>query len=428
MWNLTEDVHSVEVLAIALDALTAILLILVGGVLFQAWRARGGSLRRFKLSTFLVFVALVAVAVQYVVRQRQAGQGDRAVVTAMSPGSPERLPDVAWHAWGPTWLRRLLGEAAFAGCDRAVGAYGLESPDIAAAVGLQKLKDVYISGDISNEDLQLLGELPDLDDLCLEGCGAIGPGVEAVTVEAEECWPRFSFPPMANLRHLHLSFSRIRLAGLEKLKRLEVLELSGSKVRDDDMRGIGQLRTLRLLDLSETAVSSVGLAQLTGLHEVQELWLDGTRVDDAGIQHVANLKQLRTLVIEGQQITDSSISSLNQLAHLEHLRIYDTAISAEGLAGLAGLPEFQELWLIRRETADAFDVRHLAGLTTLRVLTLGVSSLTDADIPSLERFTHLEFLGLYDTGITADGFAALRRALPNCKIYGYSPAPQTSPK
>jgi len=437
-WNLTEDVFSVDSLAIALDALTAVLLILAGGVLFQAWRRHGGSFRRFRLSTFFVFFTLVAIAVQYIVRARAAGQSDRATVEAL-PADAWLSPEVEWQRWGPTWLRHLVGDGPFEGCDRAVSIY-LNPADVRSALALRELKVVGVGGDISNDQLQLLSEWPKLEDLSLGLSLPEDPGIDPENTEAEECSPRLAFPPLANLRRLDLGFSNFqlegqedlnggsfedlsgpshRLVGLENLKQLDVLHLSGAIVCDDELRAVGQLRKLRFLSIEETAVTRVGLAHLAGLTDLRELYLDSHRVDDVGVQFVAQLKQLRSVTLGRWRLTDACLASLKPVAHLESLTLHRTRITPAGLAGLSGLQDLQQLSLLGPVPGCAMEVHYLAALPALRELDLADFSLTDADVPSLARFTHLESLSLGNTRITAAGFAALRAALPNCRVVKY---------
>jgi hypothetical protein len=59
----------------------------------------------------------------------------------------------------------------------------------------------------------------------------------------------------------------------------------------------------------------------------------------------------------------------------------------------------------------------LAGLPALRTLLLNRNpGVTDAGIKSLARLKGLRFADLRGTGVTEEGAARLRKALPDCQV------------
>jgi hypothetical protein len=61
-------------------------------------------------------------------------------------------------------------------------------------------------------------------------------------------------------------------------------------------------------------------------------------------------------------------------------------------------------------------LEHLKGLTQLRTLFLGYTSVTDAGLKHLKGLTQLQSPGLTETKVTDAGIAELGKALPNCRI------------
>lgn len=62
------------------------------------------------------------------------------------------------------------------------------------------------------------------------------------------------------------------------------------------------------------------------------------------------------------------------------------------------------------------DLVHLSVLTGLQSVCLYQTDITDQGLVHLENLTELKWLILEGTNVTEDGIAALRQALPNCKI------------
>jgi Leucine-rich repeat (LRR) protein len=115
-------------------------------------------------------------------------------------------------------------------------------------------------------------------------------------------------------------------------------------------------------------VTDSGLENLKGLSNLTELWLAGsTRVGDAGMEHLKDLTKLTRLNLKYTQVSN---------------------------AGLV----------------------HLKGLSNLTGLGLGHTRVGDAGLEHLKALTILKELDLTGTDVTAEGVAALQKALPKCKI------------
>jgi hypothetical protein len=61
-------------------------------------------------------------------------------------------------------------------------------------------------------------------------------------------------------------------------------------------------------------------------------------------------------------------------------------------------------------------IAHLAGLTTLRNLSIADTAVGDGAVPDLARLRGLRSLRCDKTRLTASGLAKLREALPDCRV------------
>ncbi len=91
------------------------------------------------------------------------------------------------------------------------------------------------------------------------------------------------------------------LVGLEPV--LAWLELGGTSVTDEGLRGLTRFPRVARLGLARTAVSDAGLRHLTGLAELESLNLYATRVSDAGVGVLAGLPKLRKVFLWQTAVT-----------------------------------------------------------------------------------------------------------------------------
>ncbi len=61
-------------------------------------------------------------------------------------------------------------------------------------------------------------------------------------------------------------------------------------------------------------------------------------------------------------------------------------------------------------------LRSLAGLPELRRLSLDSANISDSSAETIAEWKKLEFLNLYHTLVTSEGYQVIREALPDCEI------------
>jgi len=137
---------------------------------------------------------------------------------------------------------------------------------------------------------------------------------------------------------------------LTRLKKLEALDLSSSRIHDlAPLAGLKELRTLRLADTTVT-----NLAPLANLTKLESLSLDGTLVTN--LAPLAGLTKLESLQLYGAPVND--LVPLARLTNLKYLALSSTRVT---------------------------DVAPLAGLKSLRLLTLPKETTTAEQANELQR-------------------------------------------
>jgi internalin A len=309
---------------------------------------------------------------------------------------------------------------------------------------------------VTDADLALLTTLPRLRVLKLSGGQVTGAGMHHVAglSELAELWLLDAQIGDAGLRQLttlkRLRTLRVRrcmsltddvLASLSQFPELTHVALIESAFTDQGIGHLKNLSGLKALDLRGcSAVTDVGLAQLKGLTKLTALKLGGYSITDAGLAVVRHFPSLDSLTVEDAAVTDAGLASLKGLPleelaftrclgvgdeglrHVKDLRslhvlwLRDTAVSGAGMIHLAGLSSLRSLTVSRCGMDDA-GVERLARLSGLETLNLQSDpNVTDACVDRLGQFKGLKSLVIGQTGISDDGFARLRAALPQCKM------------
>lgn len=211
------------------------------------------------------------------------------------------------------------------------------------------------------------------------------------------------------------------------------------------LHSVGKLKELTWLDLGGARkLDGTGLAHLAGLSKLEYLNLiqAGLFKDDA-LTKLGPCPALKHLVLEGLiNITGEAFAEWQPPA-LEHLEFKLTDFTERTLGAISKLPALRRLDLWNPFVSPTpRDLLQLAQLRQLRTLSLWSNKVTDevlqgiATLPELEAFdltnakeaTDAGLMHLAKTaklkrlevlscdGITDEGLAALRKALPGCAI------------
>ncbi|MBM4071908.1 MAG: hypothetical protein FJ271_23725 [Planctomycetes bacterium] len=252
--------------------------------------------------------------------------------------------------------------------------------------------------------------------LAMGGTVAIGlPGKEARPVKPGEVLPDKFFQlrrivvkdvkkPLGKLPE---TLGQLRFAEFD---RLEAIDLSGTPLKD-----IGFLAAIHGQQDLTLARTGIADQQLSGLPRVKRLVLEGNAIRGPGLENLARQTELAELSLAQVGLSDDDLARLPKLAKLRRLVLDGNPIRGQGVAGPARLPALTDLSLGCPTFSD-LTAKILAGLKRIERLSLAKSGLTDAGLIHLHGLTSLKELDLSGTKVTAKGVAALRKALPKCKI------------
>ncbi len=189
------------------------------------------------------------------------------------------------------------------------------------------------------------------------------------------------------------------------------VSLDGSDCDDVDMQIVGKCRRLRELNLSRTQVTDEGLKQLAGMAKLQVLDLSDTAITDAGIGHLKGLPALARLLLAKTKITDAGLSTLTTLPKLRELDVNGTAVTDAGMATVAKITALRVLSANNTKVTSA-GVESLHSLTGLEQLRLAGTAVDDRAVKTISGMTALKTLAVSRTHLSAEGEAAIQKALP----------------
>jgi hypothetical protein len=216
------------------------------------------------------------------------------------------------------------------------------------------------------------------------------------------------------------------LRGIQQLRGLQILTLSETMVGDTSLKFIGSLNSLQMLTLRRTAISDDGLGSLEKLPALWDLDLCGTRVGDSGAARLSRFQCLTWLGLSRSRITDDGLGQIGRMKQLTRLSLNCTTVTDKGLRHLTTLTNLSDLSLSCTRISDS-GLRYLQGLTELHTLRLCRTRITDAGIAYLGGAQCLWLLDIRGTKISREGAEKLRRMLPNLREL-YSDYDSTIPK
>ena len=144
-------------------------------------------------------------------------------------------------------------------------------------------------------------------------------------------------------------------------------------------------------------------------------------LDGSCLKRLSQQPNIRCLMLWNTKMPSANYKYLPDFHKLLYLDLDDDWINHEALSYVGKCTTLKELSLRWNKSIVDDDVACLSSLKNLEVLDLRLAHISDKSIPSLRRLTHLRELVLGETGITAEGAAALsplhlqRLTLPNRK-------------
>lgn len=189
---------------------------------------------------------------------------------------------------------------------------------------------------------------------------------------------------VADGANLHLTMmDDISLAGFENFTYLKTLNLTGSKITNEDLAYLKNVAIDSLLIGGTPVTDLSGLAGNTGLKEIN---LSGTQITD--LSPLAGCTSLEHIYAEGTGVTD--VSCLEGMESLTYLNLSGTPMT--DVSSLTKIPNLKTLYLNYKE--DLTDVSPLAGCPSLQYLYLARCT-NIKDISSLAASTTLKMINIF---------------------------------
>ncbi|HWB11994.1 MAG TPA: hypothetical protein VG826_22405 [Pirellulales bacterium] len=128
--------------------------------------------------------------------------------------------------------------------------------------------------------------------------------------------------------------------------------------------------------------------------EVETASLAGARVTDADLRRLMVFRQISAIEIDATRVTPRRLGVLRQLSRLRYLRLGGLAADDEGMAEVARLEYLERFWLMGA----------------------GGNAISDTGLLELRALSNLQRLDLDRADVSDAAVAALRAALPKCRI------------
>ncbi|KAL5836678.1 hypothetical protein ACOSQ3_013847 [Xanthoceras sorbifolium] len=183
---------------------------------------------------------------------------------------------------------------------------------------------------------------------------------------------------LRNLEDLDLSYNRINgtLQELESLKQLKILDLGYNYFNSSILSYLTTLTSLRTLILRLNNLKDFNTkqgAELANLRKLEVLDLSYTRISGSTLQELESLKQLKILDLGGNNFNSSILSYLTRLTSLRTLKLGGNNLgdlNTKQGAGLANLKNLEVLDLSSNEINGTLQELGLANLRNLEFLDL----------------------------------------------------------
>jgi hypothetical protein len=220
--------------------------------------------------------------------------------------------------------------------------------------------------------------------------------------------------------HWH-ALHRIRQVGGEIAFDADATADDGQTLPDDDLVAVAwnDVSTIDFRDDAEFAAAAPFLSELLTLEGLSF----SRRLTDASLRSLAAVEpplRVASLQLMCCQITD--LAPLTRVGALDDLFINSASLTDEGLQALPRIPGLKKLFIVEEKpygNAARFDVagyRAVGQMKELEILWLARVAISSESAAELHHLTNLRELLLARCLIDNADVAALREALPNCKI------------
>lgn len=192
-----------------------------------------------------------------------------------------------------------------------------------------------------------------------------------------------------NLERLFVGGNRDlpNLAALDGLPKLRELDVSWTRITQDDAAVLQSLPALELVHVSGRMFSD--LSFLTNIPTLESLYACCTQLDGADFAFLADLEQLHSLDIRENRLTSADLDPIANLTELNFINLSRNSI--DDFSVLAGMTELRDVNLSNLGITDLADIPNLG---QLRWVELQDNNLTDISALTTDLY-HVELQGNY---------------------------------
>jgi hypothetical protein len=146
-----------------------------------------------------------------------------------------------------------------------------------------------------------------------------------------------------------------RAIGDDYFRRVVIINFDeGSDPTDQDLTVLHDLPDLKQLTLmNRTGITDDGLRNLSGLRHLEVLALSGTKVKGSGLGHIRSPRRIEGLTLDDAPGTDEELAHIEKLTSLKWLNLNNTRITDKGLVHLASLKSLEALQICGTQTTPS---------------------------------------------------------------------------
>jgi hypothetical protein len=279
----------VRIRAAVLDAFVACLGVILGGVVFSWFGRRHVNWRQFSIRQLLASMAMAGSIFGYVAVHYRYFQVQERVLADLREFDSDSFFDgrricAQIRPGGPTWLRRLGGDAFFQWFDEVVS---LDvSPDaLPLCTPLSSIRRLIILGTANGDEGKTLQAFPNLEVLDLSQMDARRVASDMTLLEK---WVRGY-----NCRLWH------DLSHVRTLRRLNWVKWHDAELLDEAAPAMPRFADLEVLDLSGTSLGGKFVQVMPELRSLRCLWT----VDATAIDSLLEFPEFKDLYYPGSKIS-----------------------------------------------------------------------------------------------------------------------------
>jgi hypothetical protein len=213
----------------------------------------------------------------------------------------------------------------------------------------------------------------------------------------------------------YYSLGDAALTELRRMPQLRSLALRSTTLTDEGIRNLPPFPEVTWFVLTCQQATGAGLVHLDRFPKLESLKLELFGLKDEELRELPDLPHLYSLVLgECREVTGSGLSRWKVWPRLKWFRTLRMPVTDGDLEAMASVDtQLERLAVVdspRLTDAAAESFSKMQRLTILELT--GCTRFTDDSVPALSRLQGLSRLDVTRTGLSPDGIAKLRQALP----------------